>query len=114
MTKAREVHHCRLCAGELSAVVLSLGDQPISNRLPRIGEDSSGAPVFPLAVVRCLACGLVQLAHETQGQGQVRKALQAMLERNDVVAHLPGIGHGRLGGAVVGGHRASQSVGAAG
>ncbi len=63
MTKAREVHHCRLCAGALSHVVLSLGDQPISNRLPRIGDDAD-TPAFPLAVVRCLACGLVQLAHD--------------------------------------------------
>jgi SAM-dependent methyltransferase len=64
MTKSREVHHCRLCRGVLSPVVLSLGNQPISNRLPRIGDNRTDAAVFPLDVVRCLTCGLVQLAHD--------------------------------------------------
>lgn len=63
MTSARRVGHCRLCRGRLSAVVLSLGDQPISNRLPKIGELTE-TPTYPLDIVLCDACGLAQLAHD--------------------------------------------------
>jgi hypothetical protein len=63
MTGARKISHCRLCRGRLSRVVLSLGDQPISNRLPKIGEESEVA-AYPLDVVLCEDCGLAQLAHD--------------------------------------------------
>ena len=51
---------CRLCGGGLGPIALSLGDQPISNRLPR---EARQAPGFPLDVALCQSCGLVQLAH---------------------------------------------------
>jgi hypothetical protein len=64
MTGARRIHQCRLCHGRLGEVVLSLGDQPISNRLPRTGEDLSATPAYPLDVALCETCGLAQLAHD--------------------------------------------------
>jgi len=50
----------------LSDIALSLGEQPISNRLPRPqkhGRAVAAAP-YPLGIVVCEACGLPQLAHE--------------------------------------------------
>lgn len=62
MAEVHPIRECRLCYGTLSPTVLSLGQQPISNRLPRIG-DTSTQPVFPLEIVLCDVCGLAQLAH---------------------------------------------------
>ena len=64
MGQSRRVHHCRLCQGPLSDIALSLGEQPISNRLPRTLADALNAPVYPLDVVVCTDCGLPQLAHD--------------------------------------------------
>ncbi len=51
---------CRSCNANLSLSVLSLGDQPLSNALPRI--DSQGIdPVFPLDFKVCQKCGLGQI-----------------------------------------------------
>jgi SAM-dependent methyltransferase len=57
---------CRLCGGALSDIASSLGEQPISNRLPRArkrGRAVAAAP-YPLEIVVCELCGLPQLAHE--------------------------------------------------
>ena len=62
MASVNRIEACRLCGGELSGIVLSLGEQPISNRLPRT-EATAVAP-FPLEIVVCEACGLPQLAHQ--------------------------------------------------
>lgn len=63
---ARQIETCRLCAGRLGPVALSLGDQPISNRLPRTSEEAKSAPRYPLEVALCEECGLVQLAHHIE------------------------------------------------
>ena len=50
----------------MSDIALSLGEQPISNRLPRAqkrGRAVEAAP-YPLEIVVCETCGLPQLAHE--------------------------------------------------
>lgn len=64
MTSARRVHTCRLCRGPLSAPVLSLGAQPISNRLPKISESAEITPIYPLDISLCETCGLAQLSHD--------------------------------------------------
>ena len=55
---------CRLCGGALSDIALSLGEQPISNRLPRAPSRAAAAAPYPLAIVVCAECGLPQLAHD--------------------------------------------------
>jgi SAM-dependent methyltransferase len=60
------IEACRLCGGVLSDIALSLGKQPISNRLPRVrkrGRAVTAVP-YPLEIAVCEACGLPQLAHE--------------------------------------------------
>src|SRR5690242_8279879 len=64
MSSASEVHQCRLCRGRLGGVVLSLGDQPISNRLPPISAGPDLSPLYPLSVSLCETCGLAQLSHD--------------------------------------------------
>ena len=56
------IEACRLCGGAVSDTALSLGEQPISNRLPRAGTDAD-VPPYPLEIVVCTACELPQLAH---------------------------------------------------
>lgn len=55
---------CRLCAGAVSDTALSLGEQPISNRLQRPGASAASVPSYPLKIVVCTACGLPQLADD--------------------------------------------------
>ena len=62
MSGARRVNHCRLCRGPLTGPVLSLGDQPISNRLPRSADEP--CPTYPLDISLCEDCGMVQLSHD--------------------------------------------------
>ena len=65
MSRVNRIQACRLCGGTLSGIALSLGEQPISNRLPRLraqGRVAAAAP-YPLGIVVCDGCGLPQLAH---------------------------------------------------
>jgi novobiocin biosynthesis protein NovU/D-mycarose 3-C-methyltransferase len=50
---------CRACGADLQDV-LSLGEQPLANRLRRAGE-SSDVPRYPLTLARCIGCELAQL-----------------------------------------------------
>lgn len=61
----RKVENCRLCRGALGPVALSLGEQPISNRLPR---EAQAALHYPLEVALCQSCGLVQLVHHLDAE----------------------------------------------
>lgn len=66
MTRARKAHSCRLCHGPLGKPVLSLGDQPLSNRFPRVSETAVITSVLPLEVSLCEDCGLAQLANHLE------------------------------------------------
>ena len=61
----RKVENCRLCSGVLGPVALSLGEQPISNRLP---HKAQAEPRYPLEVALCQSCGLVQLVHHIDAE----------------------------------------------
>src|SRR3990167_10525505 len=51
---------CRLCGWEDLPTVLNLGNMAFTGIFPKPGED---VPSGPLELVKCRACGLVQLAH---------------------------------------------------
>lgn len=55
-----EVDRCRSCDGSDLAPVLDLGLQPLANAYPAV-DDPAEEPRYPLAVVRCRGCSLVQL-----------------------------------------------------
>lgn len=61
--KSAPVSRCRLCKGRLGPVVLSLGAQPISNRLQASSDQDRGTEVYPLEIALCATCSLAQLAH---------------------------------------------------
>jgi len=50
---------CRICFGELG-LVLSLGQHPIPNRLPKAADEPVAR--YPLDLMRCQGCGLFQLS----------------------------------------------------
>lgn len=53
---------CRACYAKLPAVpFFDLGEQPLANNLENSLDAAVRAPRAPLALVRCLSCGLVQL-----------------------------------------------------
>ncbi len=53
--------YCRICESSRLVPVLDLGATPLANRLLRPDETADGEPLFPLRMVLCLDCGLVQL-----------------------------------------------------
>ena len=52
---------CRVCQSHDLASVLNMGDHALSGQFP--GPDEPDPPRAPVHVVRCVPCGLVQLAH---------------------------------------------------
>lgn len=54
------IQHCRSCGEGDLAPVLDLGSQPLANAY-RSPDDDSPEQRYPLALVRCRACSLVQL-----------------------------------------------------
>jgi SAM-dependent methyltransferase len=54
---------CRSCGGRDLREVLSLGSTPIANALVDPLDAPASDPAFPLEIVFCTACALVQLGH---------------------------------------------------
>ncbi|HKE98110.1 MAG TPA: class I SAM-dependent methyltransferase [Actinomycetes bacterium] len=54
---------CRICRAPLSRTVVDLGVQPLADDFPTAEELARGEPSWPLRVVVCTRCWLVQLAH---------------------------------------------------
>ncbi len=52
---------CRICGGARFAPILSLGHTPLANALLGEADLATAEPVFPLDLVRCLDCTLVQI-----------------------------------------------------
>lgn len=52
---------CRSCGSDRIEAVLSLGSTPLANALLASAEPDAGEPRFPLDVVFCAGCSLVQL-----------------------------------------------------
>lgn len=58
-----EIKICRICGGDALDEILDLGDLALTGVfLP----DGSNVPKEPLKLIRCIKCGLVQLAHNFQ------------------------------------------------
>src|SRR3989344_5652535 len=55
------VTRCRVCRSILSTTFFDLGEQPFANALLKSPEDPD--PRYPLALVFCNECSLVQLSH---------------------------------------------------
>lgn len=60
MQASQTIAGCRSCGAERLEEVLDLGSTPLANRLLTAEELSAPEPTFPLRVVFCSQCGLVQ------------------------------------------------------
>ncbi len=60
--EATEITACRACGAAPLAAVLSLGSLPLANALERPNGRNPPQPRYPLEVLRCPACSLVQLS----------------------------------------------------
>ncbi len=56
-----DVFSCRSCSAELTRQVMNFGAMPVANALIRREDFSKGERFFPLHVMACEACSLVQL-----------------------------------------------------
>jgi SAM-dependent methyltransferase len=61
---ALPVHTCRSCGGSELHPILSLGETPIANELVQPDAAPEVDAAFPLGIMLCTECGLVQLDHE--------------------------------------------------
>lgn len=55
------IHGCRSCGAAPLETVLNMGDMPLSDGLVRPGGDLSSEQMYPLTLVRCPRCSLVQI-----------------------------------------------------
>ena len=54
-----QLKKCRICQDERLDEVINLGDQVLTGRFPKVGEEFPKAT--PICLVQCANCGLVQL-----------------------------------------------------
>jgi SAM-dependent methyltransferase len=52
---------CRSCGGASLVPIVSLGNQPLANSYPRVSDLTAEEPRYPLDLVRCRVCQLVQI-----------------------------------------------------
>lgn len=55
-----EIVKCRTCHSERLLEVLDLGIQPLANAL-KANADNGNEPKYPLRLVQCAVCGLIQI-----------------------------------------------------
>lgn len=60
MMIARENKNCRICSSTSREVILDFGNLALTGVFLELGSD---VPRAPLSLIRCLECGLIQLAH---------------------------------------------------
>ena len=58
------MEQCRSCGDDLDRTVIDLGLSPLANNLPRPDEGGERTPLYPLAVMVCLKCGLAQVEYD--------------------------------------------------
>lgn len=81
------VTHCRICGGESFLPVVDLGTTPLANALvdpERVGEPELA---FPLAAIRCVSCGLVQLSVVVHPEIMFRHYLYSSSASQPLLAH---------------------------
>ena len=58
------IHQCRVCQSNKLELILDLGMTALANRFLRLDQLHEFEPFFPLRVLLCEDCGLVQLDEE--------------------------------------------------
>ncbi|MDO5712314.1 MAG: hypothetical protein Q4P32_11320, partial [Micrococcales bacterium] len=80
---------CRGCGGRRLTTVLDLGRQPACDHFP-VAEDPGPDPCWPLALVICGRCTLLQLSHRSPAPEEPLSVESATMRRHavDVVGRL--------------------------
>lgn len=81
MTGATAIERCRGCAAEELSLVLDLGDQPSCDHFPPADHAESDAR-WPLALVQCQQCHLLQLSHRSPAPEEPLAVESATLRRH--------------------------------
>lgn len=58
------VEHCQICSGDKLDSILFIGYIPPVNTMPKVGSVPVEEPAYPLGLLRCQDCGLVQIGLE--------------------------------------------------
>ena len=78
---------CRSCATPSPEVVLSLGDMPLANSLPSPTQLAEPDPRFPLEIVLCKNCSLLQLSQTVPPQEMFSEYAYFSSHSEPIVAH---------------------------
>src|SRR6516162_8879901 len=82
-----QVFQCRLCQSQKLDLVLDLGRTALANRFLRPEQIEEPEPFFPLRVLLCGDCGLVQLDEEVPREILFKDYLYASGTSNLVRTH---------------------------
>lgn len=79
--------HCRICETKLGTPFFDLGAMPLANAFLRSSADCAAEAAFPLAVVACSSCGLVQLTFTVPAEQLYRDYIYVSSTSEAVRAH---------------------------
>src|SRR6516225_7055514 len=82
-----QVFQCRLCQSQKLDLVLDLGRTALANRFLRPEQIGEPEPFFPLRVVLCGDCGLIQLDEEVPREILFKEYIYASGTSSLVRAH---------------------------
>jgi len=68
VASSRPITRCQICGGDDLGSILFLGYIPPVNTMPPIGAAAEEQPAFPLELLRCAACGHVQIGLEVDAE----------------------------------------------
>jgi novobiocin biosynthesis protein NovU/D-mycarose 3-C-methyltransferase len=80
-------HSCRVCGDRLPAPFFDLGDMPLANSFLRSSAEFAREQRYPLALVSCPTCGLVQLNHVVPAETLYRDYVYVSSTSDGVRAH---------------------------
>src|ERR1700733_9159068 len=88
--RTKAIYRCRICESNNFRGLFDLGELHSCGIFPR--ENEPDAPVAPLNLIQCVACGLVQLSHDFAGDDLFRSTYGYRSGLNEsMVKHLSGI-----------------------
>ena len=61
---SKPIQDCQICGSEEMESVLFVGYIPPVNKMPKVGSVAVEQPTYPLELLRCKSCGLVQIGCE--------------------------------------------------
>jgi len=81
------MYRCRICGNARTTKFLSLGHTPLANSFLRSEQLNGSEPQFPLNVVLCEQCGLVQLNHVVPPEIMFRNYIYVSSTSRTMPAH---------------------------